>query len=283
MGYTYITVDVLKGTGALNATSTAYDTRLRQLGEGISVAVDNYVNRTFQPLVGTKLFSGDGGTFLDVPDLVAVGTLLEDNNGDGTYNVEWGTNDYFLEPHNADPTSERGRPYTLLQVSDRTNGTQDVFLDGIRNYNIDGTWGYISVTKNTGRTPSGDIDSTATSIDLDGTAAEAIEVGMTIQVGTEQMYVEAIGSGTGTSVTVERAVNGSTAGSHGSTATISSFTYPGPVREAVLIQTARLWKRRESAYASQVGIPESGQMSVWTTGLDPDVKVMLAPYRRFTV
>lgn len=282
MPYAYVTVDILKGTGALNVTSTAMDERLRQLIEGISQEFDRYTNRRYQPLEGTRYFSGDGSTKVFIPDAVSFASLKEDTNLDGTFETTWAAADYILHPLNAAPTNEYGRPYTYIVVNDKSDGTQDAFLSGKRNYEIVGTWGYQSVTLDTGRKTSASIGSTATAVAIDGTATGAIGIGMTLKVDTEMMYVRNIGSGTGTSITVTRGVNGSTAATHTATSSIVQYLYPQPIVEASIIQAARIWKRRESAYASTIGFPDTGQVMTFR-GMDDDIKLMLRPFRRIPI
>lgn len=283
MPYAYVTVDGLKGTGALNVTSTAMDERLRILIEAVSQEFDRYANRQFQPLVGTRYFSGGGGIKLFVPDVISVSSLKEDTNKDGTFETTWAAADYDLWPYNAEPTTEYGRPYTSIVVSDKSTGTQDEFLVGRRNYEIVGTWGYRSVTLDAGRaTTAVTTDATATAVALNGSATGFIGIGMTLLIDSEYMYVRNIGSGAGTSITVTRGVNGSTGATHTATAAISRFVYPSQLVEASFIQAARLWKRREASFASTVGFIDTGQMMTWK-GIDDDVKLMLAPFRKIAL
>ena len=274
MANAYISLDTLKGTGALNISGTAYDTRLLAVAENISRQVDRYCNRNIFPYTEAKVFSGDGGAELFVPDLVRVTALEEDSNADGTLDTTWAAADYVLEPANANPTADWGRPYTRIAVNTRSNGTQDVFLKDQRNYTVTGTWGYRHVTKDSGR--NGTLTTgTVTSLVLDGSAL-ALGVGDTVLVESEWCYVTA---NAGTAATVERAKNGSTGTIH-TNADVLIIQYPGPVTEAVFIQAARLWKRKDSGFVSEMGLPETGQITVWRGGLDSDVKELLAPFRK---
>lgn len=276
MPNTYLSLDTLKGTAALNITGTAHDSRLLGLLEAASRQVDKYCNRVFFTYTESKKFDGDGGTELFIPDLVSVGTLIEDNNDDGTFDTTWAATDYLLEPANANPTADWGRPYARVKVSLKSNGSQDVFIKGEQNYKVTGTWGYRHIIVDSGR--NGTLtDGTATSMVLDGTAAD-LDVGQTCLVDSEQVYVTAL---SGTAATVERAKNGSTGTAHTNTDVLIA-QYPGPIVEAVLIQAARLWKRKDSAYASVIGMPETGQMTVFS-GLDADVKELIGPYRKIPV
>jgi hypothetical protein len=93
------------------------------------------------------------------------------------------------------------------------------------------------------------------------------------------MYIQSTG---GTNISVLRAAHGTTAGSHGSGDSINRFVYPRDVVEATLVQTVRLWKRKDSGFATELGFQQTGQMQI-TSGLDFDVKQMLRPYGRFFV
>jgi len=60
------------------------------------------------------------------------------------------------------------------------------------------------------------------------------------------------------------------------------FSVPKAVRRAAKIQTCRLFKRREAAYAPRVSLAELGETRVYA-GLDPDVKLLLESYRRKSI
>lgn len=277
--YTYSDILTLKGTGVLNVTGTVHDAELRRLLESASQEIDRSLNRNIHPVVGTFEFSGDGGTLLNLRDLVSVSTLLEDTNNDGTFETGWAVADYFLGPYNAEPTLDFGRPYQWLQVSSKTTGTQDEFLRGQQNYRIAGTWGYQSVTLTLGLTVSSSLSATATSIVLSGSASGTIEAGMTMLVGTEQLYVLTGGGATGTAVTVRRGVNGATSAVIASGSAIALFTYPPAIQQAVLIQAGRMFKRAQAAFASQAAPLDVGVFQPFA-GMDRDVQQLLAQYRR---
>ena len=284
MPYSYVSVDLLKSTGALDLEGTAYDVRLRQLNEAVTTQIDRVANRRFQVEVGTKFYSGDGAGVLMVKDLVEIptGGLLEDNNMDATFNVTWDVKDFVLGPYNADPTGS-GRPYTRIEVSPYTDGTQSVFSRGRRNFSINGTWGYSISTADTGHISTLNIDTTQTTILTTATVGTVIGIGDTIRINSEMMYVENKDAA-GTSLTVARAQNGSTAGSHGSaTATITRYSYPAPITEAAFIHAARLWTRKDSSFANTVGFPDGGGVIQTRPGMDADVKGLLVSFRKIAM
>ena len=278
MALTYVTVDTLKGTGALNIAGTSYDARLRVLGEAISRQIDRFCNRSFPPLTETRTFDGDNAKELLLPDVISVTTLKEDTNEDGTFETTWAAADYIKYPLNAQPTADWGGPFTSLRVSPKTGGTQDEFLAGIQMYEIAGTWGYRYVTREIGLTGTMANGTTGT-LTLSGRADGTLEVGHLLAIGTEWLYVTAWD---GTAATVRRAQNGST-GTAQTGATIKIVEYPNEIVEAALIQVARLWKRKDSAFAGDVGMTEAGQMVTELRGLDRDVRELLSPFRRFAI
>jgi hypothetical protein len=208
--------------------------------------------------------------------LIAVASIKEDDNGDGSFDTTWATTDYVLAPYNADPTDQAGRPYQWIEVSQKSNGTQDEFWAGQRNYQIVGTWGYIAATLQLGLVVSSSLDATATAFVLSGSSSGTVEAGMTVRVGTEQIYVL---SSTGTVATVRRGQNGATSSVIASGSAIHVYQYPQPIVEAVMMHAGKLYKRGQAAYASQAGAPD-GAFTVFSGGMDQDVRQMLNQYRK---
>ncbi|MDY6834155.1 MAG: hypothetical protein SVY53_05070 [Chloroflexota bacterium] len=54
---------------------------------------------------------------------------------------------------------------------------------------------------------------------------------------------------------------------------------PDPIKQACIMLVGRWFKRKDTAFASEVSNPELGQMVVYRQ-LDPDVKLQLVGYRR---
>ena len=283
MSNAYISLTAFKASGGLDIAGTAYDDRLVGLLENVSREIDRHLDRHFYFVQGeARTFSGLGKQYLLVPDLISIpgSGLKEDTNLDGTFETVWLAADFLYSPSNANPTGTYGlaMPYTKLEVNQRSNGVQDTFLKAQRNYEITGTWGYNRVLVDVVGNLSASIDSTVTTMTL--TSAGTLSRGETLVIDTEQFYIT--GTGTGSNLTFERGVNNSVAATHTATANVQIVVYPGPVQEAVFIQTARLWKRRDSGFASQVGMPETGQMFIFSGGLDKDVRVLLNSYVKYS-
>ena len=109
----------------------------------------------------------------------------------------------------------------------------------------------------------------------DGTA---YDVGQTLLIDAEQLEVTAIASNT---LTVVRAVNGTTAATHSNGATIQRYTYP-VIGEACL-QQAILFFRGYSAPTGDIGGTGEFSQQIVSAGLHPFVRNALETFRRLEV
>ena len=271
----YADLTTLKFSGVLNITGTSYDTRLLELLEAVSRLIDRYCNRHFYVLVTTRKFDGDGATELVVPDLISVTSLKTDDNKDRTFETTWAATDYLLYPPNAEPTKEWGRPYARILV-DTEAGSEDVFTAGRQTVQLDGKWGYREITEDSGADINEGAQFSATDTTLTVTDGSKFAVGQTILIESEQLYMTAISAN---DLTVTRGVNGSTAATHADSTDISIYKYPGTVVEACLVQSSRLWKRKDSGFDFRLGSSQERSSDAFS-GLDPDVKQLLSAYRK---
>ena len=277
----YVSLDTLKSSSVLDITGAGDDTRLRILLENVSRQADRHCNRHFFTLATTRKFDGDGGTSLLIPDLISIDSngLKTDDNKDRTFETTWATSDFLLLPSNADPTTAGNplsRPYTEVEV-DVDAGTKSEFHLGRETVQITGQWGWWRHLKRASETANAIADATTASVIVSSRAD--VEAGHTILIDSEQMYVQSYSTNT---LTVVRGANGTTAASHGAGSAIDIYEYPGPIVEVVIMQAARLWKRKDSAFAAVTGLPETGQARV-SHRLDPDVLMLLGQYRKLAV
>ncbi len=260
----YITLNTLKSPGALDIRDNDHDARLLSLIEGVSRIVDGYCRRHFYVLRATRLFDGDGSANLRPPDLVSIDAagLATDDDCDGVFETTWAGSEYVLHPANADPTGghDSSRPYWSV---DAVTGRR--FPRGPRTVRIAGEWGYWRRVRRAGSTVSSALDEHRTEIVV-GVLGD-IQVGHTLLIDDEQMYVRGISART---LSVTRGVNGTVPADHDPGDGISVFEYPAPVSEAALTQSVRLWRR--FAYPSDP-----------ICEISPDVKQLLSPYRRLTI
>ena len=268
----YITLETIKSPSALDIRDTDADARLLSLIESASRAIDGYCGRHFYLLRATRLFDGDGSANLRTPDLVSIDAngLSTDDDRDGVFETAWDASEYRLNPANADPTGghDSARPYWSVNAGADFYRNRK-FPSGSSTVRIAGEWGFWRRLRPAAATVSGAVDDLRAEIVV-GSLGD-IQVGHTLLIGPaaseEQVYVRGI---TARTLSVTRGVNGAAPLRHEPGDGISIFEYPGPVSEATLLQATRLWR----GLANQ---------SNPTTGLGPDVKNLLAPYRRLTI
>ena len=265
----YVGLTTLKAR--MTITGTGDDTQLRTLMEAASRAVDNYCRRWFYAKTATRYFPGAGSTLFLPDDLLSVTTFKTDDDGDATFENTLASTDYYLYPLNDMPK---------IRAEINPDGNYGSFASGIqRGVEIAGLWGYgdgesATPYSDSTTTTNEALDATETAVDV--VSAAVLEVGQTILVESEQMYITAISSNT---LTVKRGVNGTTGATHDTSKTVYIYDYPPEVQEAVMMQTARLWARKNTAYARVIANPELGQIEVYR-GMDDDVKHLLFEYVR---
>ena len=278
MSNAYVSLNTLKSSGVLNISGTGVDKRLRVLAENVSRMADRYCNRHFYVLSATRKFDGAGTLGLLVPDLISVDSsgLKTDDDKDRTFETTWSATDYLLLPSNADPTTAgnpQSRPYVGVEA-DVDAGTKSTFPAGREAVQIAGQWGWWRHLKRATETANAIADATTTSVTV--SSRSDVEAGHTLLIDSEQLYVR---SYSGNTLTVLRGVNGTTAAAHSGGAAIDIYEYPGPIIEATIIQTSRLWARKDSSFANVTGFPDTGQMKV-SHRLDPDLTLLLGQYRK---
>lgn len=250
------------------ASQTGDNAVLDAILEAASRAVEQITRRRFYVETRTRYYTAEFADLLFVDDLLSITTLKTDDDGDRVYETTWLTTDYDLEPYNA-PFDSPPRPYTQLRTT--PNGNQS-FPTTRRGVEIVGSHGFYDARETSSTTVNEALDASETGVDVvDGTV---LEVGQTILIDSEQMYISAIASNT---LTVTRGVNGTTAATHASGAAIGVYTYP-LVSEATLLLAGRLKSRKDSP-AGLVGSADIGQ--IMTIGKhDPDVMTLLRPLTR---
>ena len=260
----YTSLHTLKSPSVLNLTDDAHDDRLLTLAENVSRQIDRFCNRHFYCLKATRVFDGRAGDTLLVPDLISIDPdgLKTDDDLDGDFETTWPESDYLLYPANADPAAglDVSYPYNKLVVNTAT-GLRQTFPAGRRAVRVNGQWGYwIRLSMAEGSLEE-DLDPGEKDVTL--TSVTGISPGHTILVDSEQMYVRAI---VGSTLTVTRAVNGTTAATHQVGAEVRLFAYPGPVTEATILQVSRLWR--------------NNPLDRDLFGLHPNARHLLSSYRR---
>ena len=235
--------------------------------EAESRQIDRFCHRHFYEHVQTRVFDSRGSFQLEVPDLISITTLKTDEDGDLTYEVTWATTDYFLLPNNADPATSLNAesfPYSLIEYN--PEGTGNYFPRGRQRTQIVGSWGYWKHLKTA--TETADTISSTTATTMTRSVATDIELGHTILIDSEQIFVSGVNNLT---LTVVRGVNGTTAATHDNASAISIYEYPPQLEQAILLQASRIARRSQTGGVNEIGILQGGATAV---GARMDVDVM---------
>jgi len=256
-----------------HTSAASYDAadlaELERTLETASRDIDEHCERFFYALTATRYFAGDGRGFVRIPDLLSASTVKLDEDGDRVFELTLSSGtDYYLEREFADDVDDF--PKTVIRL-DELNGQRSVFPCAKRALEIAGVWGYTQETEAVAGTGTLADASTPT---LTTSASGVLEAGQTLQIESEQVYVQA---GSGTSWTVERGVNGTTAAAHAAPA-MERYVYHPTIREAALKMAARSWERRMSGYSNVLQNADVGMVSVFRGGMDAEVERELGPF-----
>jgi hypothetical protein len=269
MPHSYLGRDDLKRS--LGSTMSAKDADLRRALEGVSEQIDQWLNRTFRTLRGTRYFTAMDAYSVDVDDLLSVEAVRLDQSRDRSYNTTLSTSDYELEPWNA---PEERKPYRTIVTA--PNGSYR-FDSGRRGVQVVGTWGYWQDLVSVGARLSTALDATSTSLAL--ASSTTLQPQQTVLIGSEQIYLGDLS--TAGMASVERGVNGTVAAEHTTADAIQVYRYPPPVVEACRLQALRLHKRTDAPLGIMAGGLDVTEGVVQVMRLDPDVEKLLETYRRY--
>ena len=259
----------------LGISGTNDDTSLLQSLEMASRSIDSFCNRYFYVTSETKQYRGSGNRLFLTDDLLSITTfttLKDDRSTDKT----WASTDYELFP-----LGDTVYPKEFIELADNT--TAGSFASGIkRGVQIAGLFGYGNGNSNTPyteATTTNDGSFSASDTTFTATAGSSLNIGGTILIDSEQMYITGISSNT---ITVQRAMNGTTGASHSTGASIYVYQYPQEIVNACYLQAGRISKRWQTAYATSIGAPEMSSFEV-STNLDGDVQRLLMKFKRMRI
>lgn len=130
----------------LNFSTTAHETIVEAIIEGVSRNIDNYCGRRFYAASETRYYTASHGWLLDVDDVSDVAAsasfaLYTDDDGDGTYENTWAATDYHARPYNA---SQNGFPYTSFETTPAGNYHFPYTRKGVK---IVAPFGFLAVPK----------------------------------------------------------------------------------------------------------------------------------------
>lgn len=257
-------------------TGTSEDSNLLRYLESASRAIDRYCARWFYVQSAARFQTavevGRKRQILLDADLLSVSAFAADTENDGTYDGEsWvESTDYWLTPYNGWPkltVEETGFGNYFLALTDRL-------------YKLTGQWGYGDGESATPYTASGLTGTVAsaggTTITASADASTTIYAGHTLLIGSEQVYVTAV---SGTSITVKRGMNGTTATSHSAVA-MNIYRYPADVQQFAVWMAGSEFKDRGKGEMSQERMGDYFYTRM-VNGVDKKLLRVLGPYRRW--
>lgn len=220
----YATLADIKNELGETSTDATRDAILMGLMEDMSRKIDSALRgRHFYVRSATKYFDVMDPCNVLIDDCLSISALTSDSEGDGTFDgttyTQGDAGDYLLWPDDSWPK---------LKLTRAANPTYS-FCYGKRYLKAVGLWGYGDGESATPYRSSGLTgtlsDATDTSLTASVDADEVIKTGHTLLIESEQVYVTAV---SGTTITVERGINGTTAAAH-TAATLYIYKYPRPV------------------------------------------------------
>lgn len=236
----YATLAEVKAELGMTDTDASRDAILLQMLEDASRDADQYCRRHFYVKSDTRYFGVDDPCRVMVDDLLSVTTLTTDSEGDGTFDGETWTQgdggDFLLWPYNAWPKLWI-EPVKVPRYS---------FARSNRYVKIVGLFGHGDGESATPYKSVGLTGTLADASDITITASAAADAsvyaGQTLLIESEQVFVAAV---SGTTITVERGANGTTAAAHASAA-MYAYRYPREVSRWVACRAKELYLSRDS-------------------------------------
>lgn len=264
--------DYLTTSGSTTYTNSANNARKLEWLEEASRLADHKCKRGggFGPWVGTRYYDADGSDTLylrrDLASLSASGLSITSRFGETPVTPTVST-DFYLAG-----IGGYEAPYRKIIL--HGEGTPTIFGSGPRLTSVTGTWSYPYGTLVLSVTTAEALDDSETEVDVSGLTG--LSAGMTILIGSEQMYVTATTDSTTDSITVERGVNGTTAASHLTGAAITRYVYNRNVRNFTFRIAEKRMKARDAGADGSDGGADVGTLSL-REGEDTIVRRMLGP------
>lgn len=130
----YCTLNELRERLGSIASDSSKDLLMEDCIEAASRWIDGYCHRRFyaDSANSTRYYTAQSTlTLWLADDVVSIGTLATDSDGDRTYETTWAATDYDLMPDNA---AANGQPYTWIEVTPQGNNTFPTHNRGVSIY-----------------------------------------------------------------------------------------------------------------------------------------------------
>jgi len=266
-GRWYTTREAFKRVVFDATTITDKDDRIDEAIAGVSEFIETYTDRLFIPWTGTKEFDWQStGKIWLGEDLLSAAPTITSQDGASTV----ASGDYFLYPLNA---LDRNKPYEWIEI---LLSSDQLFYNDTRQKDlaITGKWGYSEITKVISTISEGGQFS-AVDATLTVTSGTNFEVGMTLLIESEQLFVSDVSTN---DLTVERGVNGTTAAVHDDVTNVSAIFPPLQVRQAANALAARVFMRGDSSWSDRGLKSETG--FTYFKAMPAEVEAVLNRFRR---
>jgi len=292
--HTYATADDLRDYLAGTSYSSAWTSdagAIRRILEAASRRIDDYCGGgTFGPQTQTRYYDIGSGTLRNSPQYVTaidegaltstvstVGVIPLDgwmvtpttvtaygatDRATSETLTEGYANDFWLMPYNFTPK-------TVLKLNEDTAKSLDA---GQQTLSIVGEWGY---TANTVSVTTSDAIGSTTATSVSVTSATNLGPAQTILIDSEQLYITAI---SGNTLTVERAVNGTTGATHSGGVSLYRYDYPELVVQACLDLSKIVFRDRDLGTATSIG---SGEAAI--TSAEGEIQSILMTLDQYRV
>ena len=292
--HTYATSDDLRDYLAGTSYSSAWTSdagAIRRILEASSRRIDDYCGGgTFGPQTQTRYYDIGSGTLRNSPQYTIAsdsGNLTTTTSTAGVVPLDgWmvtsttvtaygatdrATSETLTEGYNADfwLMPYNFTPKTVLKLNEDTAKSLDA---GQQTLSIIGEWGY---TANTISVTTSDAITSTTATSVSVSSATNLGPAQTILIDSEQLYITAI---SGNTLTVERAVNGSTGATHSGGASLYRYDYPELVVQACLDLSKIVFRDRDLGTATSIG---SGEAAI--TSAEGEIQSILMTLDQYRV
>lgn len=266
MGNLYCTPTEVKSY--LGIAGTSDDALLLSLCERISRIADQLTDTWFYEKTQTRYYDWTDFYFLELDaPLLSVTTLTNDGTAVSS-------DDYRLVPRNSYPKNRievMRDGGTILSYS--TTKQDATSIAGLWGFHSD----YDNAWKSTTTLASAIATASATSCTV--TAATNLHAGQTWKIGTEQVYCSAT---TGTTATIERGMNGTTAATHDSASAIYVWQPDTVMREAARQLTSQVYKMKDSLPWGRIEYIDVGTIQM-VAGVPEMAKNLIVYYKGLRV
>lgn len=244
----YANRDALRRMLGFRAADTSPDFDLDQVLQSVSRQIDQYCGRHFYTVYGSRTFTPKRSDFALIDDIPADSTntvtVAVDQYGDRTYGTTWASTDFDLLPERA---GNKSPPDPYWKIAAAPNGRY-AFAGYAKSLRITTNWGPFRVLQRLATAAgvaitASVLTSSATSFTAStAPGSDRLGVGSAILIDSEQIGVIGL---SGTTVTITRGLNGTTAAAHIAASAIDVFTYP-VIDSACLLQSAELWRLKDT-------------------------------------